>query len=254
MNQEQRALLAAIAKEPDDNLRRLVYADWLDEHCEPGKPGWPQNEHGMSAQAELIRVQIALLPDQVEPLSEDDRRRLEDRDRTLRQVALEALGPELYGLPDLSQRVSFDRGFLSLNLHEAPITALPDNFIVGGDLDLGGTYVRKLPENLTVGGNLNLSWLPITTLPDNLTVNGNLDLGGTYVRNLPENLTVGQSLSLWGTEIIVLPENLTVGGNLNLSWLPITTLPDNLTVNGDLYLIRTLVSALPCSASTISPH
>jgi uncharacterized protein (TIGR02996 family) len=40
------ALLAAVCAAPDDDLPRLVYADWLDEH---GDPIW----------AELIRVQCA---------------------------------------------------------------------------------------------------------------------------------------------------------------------------------------------------
>lgn len=42
------ALLAAIAADPDDDTRRLAYADWLDE----------QDEHD---RAELIRVQCELL-------------------------------------------------------------------------------------------------------------------------------------------------------------------------------------------------
>ena len=31
----ERALLAAIAASPDDDLPRLVYADWLDENGRP---------------------------------------------------------------------------------------------------------------------------------------------------------------------------------------------------------------------------
>src|ERR1039458_10046754 len=39
----------------------------------------------------------------------------------------------------------------------------------------------KIPDNLTVKGNLNLRNTPITSLPNNLTVNGNLDLGNTPI-------------------------------------------------------------------------
>ena len=39
--------LRAIAEHPDDDTLRLVYADWLDDHCE-------------AEYAEFIRVQIAL--------------------------------------------------------------------------------------------------------------------------------------------------------------------------------------------------
>src|SRR5215216_5077956 len=44
---EERALLAAIYANPDEDTPRLVYADWLDEHDQPER-------------AEYIRVQIRL--------------------------------------------------------------------------------------------------------------------------------------------------------------------------------------------------
>jgi 2-succinyl-5-enolpyruvyl-6-hydroxy-3-cyclohexene-1-carboxylate synthase len=37
------------------------------------------------------------------------------------------------------------------------ITTLPDNLEIGGSLDLRGTGVTKLPDNLSVGGNLYLN-------------------------------------------------------------------------------------------------
>jgi uncharacterized protein (TIGR02996 family) len=43
---DRAAFLTAIAAAPDDDLPRLVYADWLDEHGEPGR-------------AEFIRLQCA---------------------------------------------------------------------------------------------------------------------------------------------------------------------------------------------------
>src|SRR5262245_10292110 len=44
---ESKAFLKAICDEPDEDSHRLVYADWLDEHGDPGR-------------AEFIRVQIEL--------------------------------------------------------------------------------------------------------------------------------------------------------------------------------------------------
>jgi uncharacterized protein (TIGR02996 family) len=59
--------LRAVIANPDDDLTRLVYADWLDEN-------------GQGERAEFIRVQVALAAG--EP--DDDRRRhLEDRQREL---------------------------------------------------------------------------------------------------------------------------------------------------------------------------
>jgi uncharacterized protein (TIGR02996 family) len=45
MNPDRAALLAGIAANPDNDLRRLVFADWLEEH-------------GEAARAEFIRLQI----------------------------------------------------------------------------------------------------------------------------------------------------------------------------------------------------
>ena len=72
---------------------------------------------------------------------------------------------------------------------------------VGGGLDLRGTGITSLPENLTVGGGLYLRDTGITSLPENLTVGGWLDLSGTGITSLPENLTVGGWLDLSGTGI-----------------------------------------------------
>lgn len=47
MCDEERALLAGVCVEPGCDVRRLVYADWFDEHAQP-------------ARAEFIRVQVAL--------------------------------------------------------------------------------------------------------------------------------------------------------------------------------------------------
>ena len=70
-----------------------------------------------------------------------------------------------------------------------------------GNLDLRGTHITALPDNLTVGGNLYMRGTQITALPDNLTVGGSLDLRGTQIEALPDNLTVGGGLDLSGTQI-----------------------------------------------------
>jgi hypothetical protein len=93
---------------------------------------------------------------------------------------------------------------------------LPDNLNVGGWLDLSGTQITQLPDNLNVGGSLYLRGTQITQLPDNLNVGGSLDLSGTQITQLPDNLNVGGSLDLRGTQITQLPDNLNVGGSLYL--------------------------------------
>ncbi|HBC1013510.1 TPA: hypothetical protein IGZ65_005312, partial [Escherichia coli] len=80
--------------------------------------------------------------------------------------------------------------------------------------------------NITVTCNLELEYVDgVDALPDNLTVGGWLDLRGTAITALPDNLTVGCSLFLSNTAITALPDNLTVDGWLFLSNTAITALP-----------------------------
>jgi uncharacterized protein (TIGR02996 family) len=74
---DRAAFLRAIAENPDDDLPRLVYADWLDEHGEP-------------ARAEFIRIQCELAR---LPRRSPRRAELEGRERELlaaREVAWRA--------------------------------------------------------------------------------------------------------------------------------------------------------------------
>lgn len=116
---------------------------------------------------------------------------------------------------------------------------------IGTDLDLSGSKILQLPDNLSVSGNLMLSESQITTLPNNLSVSGYLDLSETKITNLPKNLSAGWSLYLTRSEITQLPNNLAVRGNLDLSYTKLSTLPDNLSVGGNLYLSQTNIKRLP---------
>ena len=92
-----------------------------------------------------------------------------------------------------------------------------------GNLDLSNLNEKvKLPDNLQVGGNLDLYNTQITSLPDNLKVGGYLDLSNTQITSLPDNLKVGGGLYLSNTRITSLPDNLQVGGGLYLSNTPIS--------------------------------
>ena len=50
----------------------------------------------------------------------------------------------------------------------------------GGNLDISDTVITKLPDKLTVRGDLILNRL-IKQLPDELTIEGNLDMRNTNV-------------------------------------------------------------------------
>ena len=85
-----------------------------------------------------------------------------------------------------------------------------------------------------------LKFNPQFKIPNNLTVKGNLYLRNTLITSLPDNLTVNGYLDLRNTPITSLPNNLTVNGNLYLTNTLITSLPDNLIVNVDLWLNLTV--------------
>ena len=89
----------------------------------------------------------------------------------------------------------------NLILSSTPITSLPDNLQVGGDLGLYGTPITSLPNNLKVGGNLFLENIKLTSLPDNLQVGESLWLRNTPITSLPGNLKVGGSLDLRNTPL-----------------------------------------------------
>lgn len=61
-----------------------------------------------------------------------------------------------------------------------------------------GREFTQLPDNLSVGGYLDLEDTAIAALPDNLSVGGSLDLRGTAIAALPDGLQVGRSLYLQG--------------------------------------------------------
>lgn len=103
---DDRALLTAVRADPDDDLPRLAYADWLDE----------QGEHLV---AEFLRVQIELART---PTHENRHAQLKARCRELEPLQLEhwrqkipsglALGTFVRGLPlrvELPSRPLFDR-------------------------------------------------------------------------------------------------------------------------------------------------
>ena len=112
--------------------------------------------------------------------------------------------------------------------------------VVKGKLDLKHTNISSLPQDLHVGGYLNLrDCTSLTTLPQGLHVGGDLYLDDcTSLTTLPQGLTVGRYLNLEGcTSLTTLPENLRVGGSLNLSHCTsLTELPQSLHVGGNLSL------------------
>jgi uncharacterized protein (TIGR02996 family) len=96
MDAEERALLRAICEHPDEDVPRLVYADWLQEHDQPKR-------------AELIRAQIGLARSK----GDDDARRPEwsARVRYLLQTYSKLWRGQLPRIPRVSWG-PFERGLV----------------------------------------------------------------------------------------------------------------------------------------------
>ena len=89
----RQAILQDILDHPDDDVPRLVYADWLDEHHQPER-------------AEFIRVQVRLA---ALPEGDDERLELGRRERQLLREHYERWLEPLRGL---IKDARFRRGFV----------------------------------------------------------------------------------------------------------------------------------------------
>ena len=129
-----------------------------------------------------------------------------------------------------------------LNLHNSQLVYLPHELIVGGDLIVGNS---KLPLGLTVLGNLDLEGSLLRSLALNLTVGGRMEIQKTSnLTRLPDGLTVDDYLSLRDTNIEVIGKNTTIGYLLDVSSSLVTELPSGLTAH-QLDLQHTKIKTLP---------
>ena len=243
MLNEETAFLKAIAREPDEDLNRLAYADWLTEYG------------GDPARAELIQIQCGLergidwrdnAPAEGERLEEIRARERELIEKMLTpdEAGEEPGVREFTTTPEIAailaadhSRITFKRGMIDhLYLYSTAITELPSGLQVGDDLDLWLTNITKLPEDLRIGGNLDLSGTYVTELPPDLHVGGNLKLSRTLITKLPAGLHVGGNLDLSETLTTELPPGLHVCGDLDLWSTNVTELPPDLHVGGSLHL------------------
>lgn len=128
----------------------------------------------------------------------------------------------------------------------AAVIKLMDNEIhVKGFINLHGlTNIYRLPDNLKIDGDLNISFLNIPFLPSGLEVSGHLNCNCTYCNELPKDWKF-KSLEMSSCHLVHLPEGMVVDGSLDLSSNPIRKLPKRLTVKGDLILDYTLIQSLP---------
>jgi hypothetical protein len=158
----------------------------------------------------------------------------------------------------------------ALLLKNTPISDLAPELLVGLEtLDIGGTGIERLPDDLTlrhslwVEGPSKLKTLPerldvwglamshshIAALPETTRIHGFLQANHTALKALPRGVRVlRDSLALVGSAIEHLPSGLRIDGDCFLADSLIQQLPEDMVVGGYLYIGGTAVADLPAPA------
>lgn len=164
-------------------------------------------------------------------------------------------------MPDTGERYELEDD-LDLTSEYEGITKLPKNLTVSGNMWVNIESLKELPEGLRVREDLDLSkgvtfispglrvdgiltveqGCPLEELPNNLKVGGSLDLRLSNIKRLPDNLTLNYHLNISDTEISKLPENLTVRRSLFIGGTNISEIPKNLKVGSVFSTIDTPLS------------
>ena len=106
----------------------------------------------------------------------------------------------LEGCKNLESLPAIKSVYGDLNIARTSIRHLPENIIIGNDLEAYCSDIETLPGNSRIGGNICLSGCKnLKSLPDGLVVNGDLDLNESSLTELPDRLIVecsGHDLSV----------------------------------------------------------
>ena len=136
---------------------------------------------------------------------------------------------------------------------------LPDNTTSNTSI-IANSYSTKLPKNLKINGNLNISYTGITEIPKDCAFSS-LFIANSRITELPDNLKL-DTLFAYNSDLKELPKGLTVDSlniaytkikkipsdchfnSLNINSTKIEYLPDNLILD-NLHLNNSLVKKLP---------
>lgn len=129
----------------------------------------------------------------------------------------------------------------------SPITSLPDDLIIKGNLRISNPDVKTLPNGLTVMGDLEADSL--TMIPPDIRLGRDLKIRKCPITHLPAGLRIPRYAHMPMT-LQEVPQRLWVGHDLFLSYCTdIKVIPPDLTVGGDLHVH----GLSPDTISTISP-
>jgi hypothetical protein len=99
---------------------------------------------------------------------------------------------------------------------------------VKGYLDLEGSQVTQLPDDLNIIGSLNLMGSQVTQLPEDLSVEYDVWLSDSRIVSLPKGLSIGEDLLLKGSRVTQLPKDLSIGGDIYIDEDQDIDVPKNL--------------------------
>jgi hypothetical protein len=96
------------------------------------------------------------------------------------------------------------------------------DLFIDDNLDVEGVAeLKQLPDGLTIAGYLDVEGTGLTSLPNNLRVKGSLFANSLPLKELPRGLKVGVQLYLNRTQITTLPRDIEVRGGLRIAKTPL---------------------------------
>lgn len=121
---------------------------------------------------------------------------------------------------------------------------VPDGLKVNGDIDIGSGFEGLFSKRTTVSGNVYARGIRKADFAKGFVFGGGLYLGGSDVMRLPDDLTVHGDLDLRDMAMSYLPRRLIVTGNLLITGSRISGIPSDTTIGGDLVAQRSELSRL----------
>jgi len=91
---------------------------------------------------------------------------------------------------DLSYKLKLAIQWIEKYMPHVDYNIVNSRIIINVFLNLRGTGIKYLPDNLTINGFLTLTDSDISKLPENLTVEDDLYIDNTNITSLPKSLIV----------------------------------------------------------------
>jgi hypothetical protein len=133
----------------------------------------------------------------------------------------------------------------TLNLRGSVVESLPDNLVLEGNLDLAGAKIRDLPKGLKVGGLLDLEVTSVQSLPDDIEVSS-LKIMGTEIKSLGGIRKLDRLLAS-ESKLRSIPADLEVEDIMDISESDVISIPEGFKINGQL-------TATGCKRTIILPR